>query len=370
MAKAGHSFDAFYASSTVSKSSVEPRAVQVQVRFETRGLVIEQAGGQRVIWPYAAISARSPVAPDTASYIALTSETDRRATLSVADAEFIRSIVQAAPGLRPARVGPSWMPMVWASLAVIVLMGGLIWGLVGLFPYKSIARRIPEETRIKIGELALAEITREHKRCENAAGNKALARLVDRLAEASGTNIKFKVQVVDWKLLNAFTVMGNQIVLTKELLSVAASPDEVAGVLGHEMGHAIELHAEAAALRALGTSLGVQVLLGGWTPDIASQAASKLLLLQHGRTNELDADDVALRLLEAAKISAAPFAGFFETLSKQEEKQAAKGLKFPDVFSTHPPSPERAKRVKAKAAYPVTPALDPADWAALKKICG
>ncbi len=373
MAKAGHLYDAFYASSTMSE------AVGVKVRFEARGLVIEHAGiehagGERETWPYAGIVTRSPgslntASPHTASQIVLSSETHAGATLSVTNAEFIRSIVQAAPGLRRTPVGPSWMPMVVASLAVVALIGGLIWGLVGLFPYKAVARRIPDDTRIKIGELALADILREHKPCENAAGKAALGLLVDRLAKASGTNIKFKVQVIDWKLLNAFTVMGNQIVLTNEILRVASSPDEVAGVLGHEMGHAIELHAEAGALRALGTALGVQVFLGGWTPDIAAQAASQLLLLQHGRANELEADDVALGLLEAAKISAAPFAGFFEKLSKEEDKQAGKGLKIPDVFSTHPPSPERARRVKAKASYPATPALEPGDWAALKKIC-
>lgn len=367
MAKAGHVFDASY---SPYSSGAGPESAQVQVRFETRGLVIEHAGGDRTVWPYASISSGPPVSPRQAAQIVLTSATEAGSKLSSADPEFIRSIVQAAPGLRPAPVGPSWLPMVWATLAMAALFGIVIWGLVGLFPYKAIARRIPDDARVKIGELALADVTREHKRCENAAGVAALDRLVDRLAQASGTNTKFKVQVVDWKLLNAFTVMGNQIVLTNEILRVASSPDEVAGVLGHEMGHAIELHAEAGMLRALGTALGVQVLLGGWTPDIAAQAASQLLLLRNGRGNELEADDVALRLLEAAKISAAPFAGFFDKLSKEDEKQAVKGLTIPDVFSTHPPSPERAKRVKAKAAYPATPALSPADWDALKKICG
>ena len=160
MAKAGHVFDGYYKSNTVSNASDAAAAVPVQVHFETRGLVIEHAGGERAIWPFASISTRSVVSPGTASNIVLTSATDPGSKLSVADAEFTRSIVQAAPGLRPAPVGPSWLPMVWASLATVALIGGLIWGLVGLFPYKAVARRIPDDTRAKIGELA--QIGRAH----------------------------------------------------------------------------------------------------------------------------------------------------------------------------------------------------------------
>ena len=364
MPKPGHLFDAEYQASPASAR------LPVRVRFDTRGLAIEREGAAAAIWPYAGIGTLTPSLPSTSSRVVLTSTGEAGATLTVDSRGFLDSIVQAAPKLRAAPVGPSWLPMVWASLGVAALVGGLIWALVGLFPYKAVARRIPEETRTTIGELALAEITKEHKKCEATAGGAALSKLVDRLANASGTGIKFKVQVVDWKLVNAFTVMGNQIVLTKGLLQASFSPDEVAGVLGHEMGHAIEVHPEAGALRALGTMIGVQLLLGGWTPDMASLAASQLLLLKYGRGAETEADEIALRLLKEAKISAAPFAGFFDKIAKEEEKAGVKGARLPDVFSSHPPPPERAKRAKAQPDYPATPALESGDWEALKKICG
>ena len=364
MAKPGHLFEAEYRSGTAGGPW------PVRVRFDTRGLAIEREGVAATYWPYAGIGTLTPSIPSTSSRMVLTSTAEANVTLTVDSREFQMAIVQAAPKLRPAPVGPSWLPMVWASLAVVAVIGGLIWALVGLFPYKTVARSIPEETRIRIGELALAEITKEHKTCEAVAGGAALAKLVDRLANASRTGIKFKVQVVDWKLVNAFTVMGNQIVMTKGLLQAASSPDEVAGVLGHEMGHAIEVHPEAGALRALGTMIGVQLLLGGWTPDMASLAASQLLLLRYGRSAETEADEIALRLLKEARISAAPFAGFFDRIATEEEKSGAKGGRLPDVFSSHPPPPERAKRAKAQPDYPVTPALESGEWAALKKICG
>ena len=373
MPKPGHLFDADY------RPDAATGWTRVQVRFDTRGLAIEREGAAATFWPYASIGPASSAGlktgiddglPLNEPRVLLQSSADGEATLSVDSAEFRDAIIQASPKLRPAPVGPSWLPMVAASLGVVALIGGLIWALVGLFPYKTVARRIPEETRAKIGDLALAEITREHKKCEAPAGSAALGKLVDRLAVASGTGIAFKVQVVDWKLVNAFTVMGNRIVLTKGLLQASASPDEVAGVLGHEMGHAIEVHPEAGAMRALGTIIGVQLLLGGWTPDVLTLAASQMLVLRYGRSAETEADEIALRLLKDAKISAAPFAGFFDKIAKDEEKAGDKGGRLPEVFSTHPPPPERAKRAKAQPDYPATPALEAGDWEALKKICG
>ena len=373
MPKPGHLFDADYRPSAASGWT------RVQVRFDTRGLAIEREGAAATYWPYSSIATASPAGLATGAMgksqraeakVQLTSSVEAGAMLAVDSPEFRDAVLQAAPKLRSAPIGPSWMPMVWASLGVVALIGGLIWALVGLFPYKTVARRIPEDTRAQIGDLALAEITKEHKKCERPAGSAALTKLVDRLAQASGTGIKFKVQVVDWKLVNAFTVMGNRIVLTKGLLQAAASPDEVAGVLGHEMGHAIEVHPEAGAMRALGTIIGVQLLLGGWTPDVLTLAASQMLVLRYGRSAETEADEIALRLLKEAKISAAPFAGFFDKIAKEEAKDGDKGARLPEVFATHPPPPERAARAKAQPAYPATPALDNGDWDALKKICG
>lgn len=361
----GHFFDAEH------RQSATPGWARAQVRFDTRGLALEREGTVTTYWPYRSIGTNGPVPPKTGARIVLTSTAESGATLTVDHPQFLASLLQSAPHLsRAAPRGPDWMPMVWASVALVAAIGGLIWAIYALFPYKTLARQIPEETRAKIGDMALKEMTKGHKRCETPAGSQALDRLVDRLAKASGSGITFKVQVVDWGLVNAFAVMGNQIVLTKGLLGAASSPDEVAGVLGHEMGHAIEVHPESAVLRALGTIIGVQVLLGGWTPDIATQAASQLLLLRYSRSAETEADEVALRLLKTAGISPGPFAGFFDKISKEDEKSKSKGSSLPDVFSTHPPPPERAKRAKAQPPYPATPALGSSDWQALRKICG
>lgn len=67
--------------------------------------------------------------------------------------------------------------------------------------------------------------------------------------------------VVDWDLLNAFAVPGNKILLTKELIEKADGPEEVAGVLAHEMGHGIALHPETGIIRAVGLAAALELMM-------------------------------------------------------------------------------------------------------------
>ena len=58
--------------------------------------------------------------------------------------------------------------------------------------------------------------------------------------------------MIDWALVNAFATPGGQIIMTRGLVQKAGSPDEVAGVLAHEIGHTIELHPEAGLVQGHG----------------------------------------------------------------------------------------------------------------------
>ena len=88
-------------------------------------------------------------------------------------------------------------------------------------------------------------------------------RLTERLSKAAPGSEPFNVRVYDWSLMNAFAVPGGQIVLTKGLIDKAETPDEVAGVLAHEMGHGIEMHPETGIIRSIGLAAAVEVMLGG-----------------------------------------------------------------------------------------------------------
>jgi predicted Zn-dependent protease len=152
----------------------------------------------------------------------------------------------------------------------------------------------------------------------------------------------------------------------KKLLTDANSPDEVAGVLAHEMGHAISRHPTQAVARSMGLSLVFNVLMGGLGSGAAGAAGEALVSSAYSRDAERDADSIALDILSGAQISPKGFADFFDRMAKGEGS-TTRALSF---ISTHPPSDERAKAALDATTANTHPALSPRNWAALKSICG
>jgi predicted Zn-dependent protease len=164
--------------------------------------------------------------------------------------------------------------------------------------------------------------------------------------------------------INAFALPGGPMFVNRGMLAAATTEGQVAGVLAHELSHALQHHPTRHLVRALGTSLLFDLMLG--TGGALREAGEVALALSYSRDLEREADDGALALLDAAGISAAPFAGFFERL----EAAHAAGSGVPPWLRTHPATAERIAHIRAAAAAGGTPALSPEEWAALKGICG
>ena len=179
-----------------------------------------------------------------------------------------------------------------------------------------------------------------------------------------------RVALLDWRLVNAFAVPGGQVILTRGLVETAGSPDEVAGVLAHELGHAIELHPETGLVRAMGMLAAAQLIFAGSSGTV-SNVGVVLTQLRYTRIAEREADVHALRMLKGAGISPKGFGDFFERLegSARRPKRARRHRPSLELISTHPPSVERIAMVRAQPAYPATPALSAEDWKALREAC-
>ena len=336
-----------------------------EVRLGERGLEIGFPGApQALTWPYGALGAGTPVTAK-AQDVLLTYSHMPGASLFVADAAFVRLAAKAAPQITAAAYGwRSARPWLYVA-AVVAAIGGGIW-LSDLSPSRALARLMPDHLRKTIGEQVVASMSGGRKVCETPPGRAALDKLVARLSRASGSGATFDVKVVDWSLLNAFAAPGRQIVVTREILAQAKSPDEVAGVLAHEMGHGLELHPEASIIRVIGMTAAVELMMGGSGGALANIG---ILLTQLGytRSAEREADARGLAMLEQARISPAGLVDFFKRVETLEKKMGAPEW---DILRSHPQSTERAKLAGDRAGYSATPALDADDWQALRAICG
>lgn len=220
-----------------------------------------------------------------------------------------------------------------------------------------VARLVPDSVERRLGDVMVGDFGR--RGCDRPAGEAALAALVKRVDPYDPA---LEVHVVAIPMVNAVTLPGGRIVIFSGLLKSATSPDEIAGVLGHELGHVRHHDVTEALLRQLGLS----VLLGGLEGHVGGYT-NALLATAYSRAAEARADDYSMDLLRRAAISPVPTADFFRRLSKGtggSERMFA-------YVASHPVSSDRARAFAASGAKGATyrPVLDATQWTALKDIC-
>jgi Zn-dependent protease with chaperone function len=208
--------------------------------------------------------------------------------------------------------------------------------------------------------------------CTNQDGQAALNRLLLRLRPSNGYVEPIEVTVIDSDIVNAFALPGGHIVIFSGLIDQARSPDELAGVLGHEITHVQLRHPTKALIRAIGV-VGLLQALSGGTPG---QLAGEALVMGQSRNAERAADAGALTLLDHAGISPVGLANFFKRLMARQDKEPKTR---PDqvldtlggFLATHPGHAERLSAIEAAAqnAGKTTPAMPDEDWDALNQIC-
>jgi len=339
---------------------------RVDVRLEPNGIEISgRSGEQPLLWPYGALATREPLS-DKAIEAVVTYRFQPGARLFVSDRIFARELSQRAPQVsKRAHRWRQVRPWLWAAAGVLALLA--VIQLANLSPAQSIAGLMPQTVRAKIGEQVVGQMVQGRKVCEANAGRAALDGLVQRLVPTRDRE-RFKVTAVDWELVNAFAAPGDHIVITRGLIEKAGGPDELAGVVAHEIGHAIALHPEAAIVRTVGMAAAVEMVLGGG--GLLTGLGISLTQLAYSREAEREADEAAIVMLRNAGISADGLAAFFRRVAALEEgKDAKSGLGDLNMLRTHPQTKERLARVRQVETYPASPALSPSEWAALKSIC-
>jgi predicted Zn-dependent protease len=148
----------------------------------------------------------------------------------------------------------------------------------------------------------------------------------------------------DPKTVNAFALPGGQVFMTEALYRDLETEGQLAGVLGHEMGHVIERHSNKQMAKSeLFQGLAAAGGIAGGDQQSAqmSQAIAQMVTMKYGRGDELEADRWGVRLTEMAGYDPHAMIGVMEVLEK-----ATGGKGPPEFFSTHPNPPHREAEIK------------------------
>lgn len=259
--------------------------------------------------------------------------------------------------------GQAWRIFAWslAAAASIVLM--TLYGIPQIAD--RLAPLVPAAAERRLGDAVDRQMRAlmGGKLCTGADGQRAFAKMVDALKVAGGSTIPLEAQVLSSPIPNAVALPGGRVYLFEGLLQRARDPDEIAGVIAHEIGHAEHRDGLRSVIQTGGTSFLFGLLFGDITGSGAVIFVSRTLLdASHSREAETAADDFAIRAMTRLGRSPAPLGEFLVRITGKGGRTT--------IIDSHPVSSERLERMKH--AVPATagpPILTDAEWQALKRVC-
>ena len=348
--------------------------VTVEVTEGLSGLRLTRVlGGAREDWPLE----RLRVVDSDKKHMVLTLFHDgedeqlrHAARLTVWDADLIAWLKSRAPDLhqRDVRTGTYQRVAVWVGAAVLAL--GLI--LFVFLPLISdrLADGLTRESEIAFGDAVAGQVeamlgssVAADLACTAPAGVAALNKLRLALTEGQGLSYDIKLRVMDHDMVNAFALPGGQVVILRGFLDQAGSAAELAGVLGHEIGHVEARDPTRLAFRAAGSAGILSLIFGDLSGGLVLGLVSNhLLSASYTREAEAQADIFAFGLMSRTGTGTEGLAAFFDRIDGDDGN-------LPEYLSTHPDSGNRAGRARLADQGALRPVLTDADWRALKAIC-
>jgi len=218
---------------------------------------------------------------------------------------------------------------------------------------------VSEQAEQRIGRGEAAKVAEAMGLVKSPALNAYIQEVGKRLAAVTpASQAVYSWQIVDQPEPNAFALPGGPTYVSRGLLALLNSEAELAGVMGHEMGHVAARHATrrltvgapfAIAFGLPAALVGVVSPTLGKIVGIPGAVAQGLVLAPYARSQEHDADEIGMQLAAKAGWQPGALADALETMEREsvlrqgEARQAA-------FFDTHPLTRDRLQRIRAKAA--------------------
>ncbi len=242
---------------------------------------------------------------------------------------------------------------IWRELLILILIFGLIWL---AFTWRPLSLpgtdlKLSKEREKDLADLIMDDLEDEYEFYDDSVVAKVLGPITTRLLDSlNPQKYEYKFHLLDdTHEINAFATLDGNIYVFSGLLKFVDNPEQLAGILAHEIGHHENGDLVDRLMKELGLSVLAAVLTGG---DAVMISEISKLLLSSGfdRKQEREADEFAYKLMVKAKINPARLAHFFTKL-KTEEKSYPDDL---EIIMTHPNS---KNRIEGALSYPL-----PENW--------
>lgn len=213
-----------------------------------------------------------------------------------------------------------------------------------------------EEQEIALGRQYHEQVMKEYTEYKDPALNALVQRLGKELAAESHRNeLEWTFTLLDSPEVNAFATPGGYVYITRGIIAYMNSEEELAGVLGHEIGHVTARHGvrQQSAQTSAGLVSGILAAVTGvQAVGQVSNALGQVAVRGYGRNHELEADRLGAEYLAETGYDPEKMLGVVGLLKDQEEFEKARAQAenreprtYHGVFSTHPRNDQRLQEV-------------------------
>lgn len=198
----------------------------------------------------------------------------------------------------------------------------------------------------KLGDITLSEMGEIYKPCSDPVAVAHLQKITDRLVAASEyPDIKPNLRLFRSRDINAFTVPGRHMVVLSGFLKNAQTENEIAAVMAHELGHMVKRDPLEAFMNAQGFNIIAAMMGSSGAYGDVTKLVSTMQNLSYSREKEYAADAYAARVLTDAGYNPDGLSSFLTRVEAEEKKGIGKYVSSFELFSTHPDTVERIRRI-------------------------
>ncbi|MBT6346515.1 MAG: M48 family metallopeptidase [Nitrospina sp.] len=333
----------------------------VNVELTPQEIILNRPGGDRDHWAFSDLS-WSANTPFNIERLVKDEYGERLETLVVEDSDFYTSVLNIAPqnfAKQGKRLDFSWKLNGILILVLILFAYGLIKTIPELVADRMV-EKIPVEWEVTVGQTLLDLLPIDQEPDPGVIA--ILQETVERLEKAvpGSQPYDLKVYILPIDQVNALALPGGAIVIFEGLLKKAESPEELAGVLAHEIQHILLRHSTRGILRHTAKGFLTAFFLGDVNAVMEGvvQLASELETLGLSREMEEEADQKGMDLILSANIDPRGMIRIFEKLTEEQSLQKElpdrkkiveeEKQKFTSYFSTHPSGSNRVAQLKAQ----------------------
>ena len=223
-------------------------------------------------------------------------------------------------------------------LAVLFFAGWGLWFLKDIFVAK-VADQVPPEWEQKLGEVAYSSFTAGRNVIKEEQLQKDLEAIVAPLLKvAQNPNYEYMFHIIEDSTLNAAAFPGGHVIIHTGLILKTEKPEDLLGVLAHEIAHVNGRHSVRQLINTAGLYIVLSSLIGdiGAISGVVLDGGAKLLQLENSRAHETEADELGWDYLVKAKINPRGLIDCFKIMMKEMEAITGTIPAELDFLSTHP----------------------------------